>query len=491
MSVLDSTGYFINKYTRAIQENLAVLHYVLSHFSIKKFLIPLLFILFVISFSMPLSGHIFSSFVAWLCVIIPLLKRSVYLPVTFIILFIANVFDPNILFFKSPFHFGILEFINPSQLFAVGATIRICFDILVKFRRLGDISILHMAYLLLLAISVVSSFYGFQDNNARKLQSLMFFFNISVCLWFYESFLNLDQRNISNLIRLLKGLGVASLILYLFNFPNTHISFLFIALSIMTIYVIVKSSKWYWYLLLPPAMVIVLKAVLYLSTTTILMIAFSIIIGTLSLKKTPFTNGVIKLIIIIIISIQVLIFSVPLIDLSTIFTIDLNGPYAIYDASASYLDRVLFKFSLDRWPLWLGAINGIKENFLFATSGASFFPANFGTFATPERQIEWIAGAHQFQFELMLNYGFIGAVLYWLIWLSFMRKLFLAIFSKNRMIKFLSVSLLTYFIPTSFVANFIIQEHALAAWVLMGVTIALHERDLYFNKKNEIALHPI
>ncbi len=491
MSTLDFTDNFFEKIIRAVKENLTVLHYGLSHFSIKKSLIPFLFILFIISFATPLSGHIFSGFVAWLCVIIPLLKRSVYLPVAFIILFISNVFDPNILFIKSPFHFGILEFINPSQLFGVGATIRICFDIFVKLYGLGKISYLHMAYLLLFAFSVATSFYGFQDDNARKLQSLMFLFNISVCLWFYESFLNLDQRNISNLIRLLKGLGVTSLILYVFNFPNTHISFFFIALSTMTIYAIVKSNKWYWYLLIPLVVHIVLKASIYLSVTTAMIIAFSILIGALSLKKTLFTNGLINLIIIGTIITHVLFFSLPLIELPSILTKDLTAGYAYYDDTKSILDRVLFKLSLDRWPLWLGAIDGIKENYLFTASGSSFIPANFGTFGSPDRQIEWVAGAHQFVLELMLNYGLIGAVLYWLIWLSFMKKLYLAIFSKNCTIKYLSVSLLAYFIPTSFVANFMIQEHAFAAWAIMGVTFALYKRDLYFNKKNAIALHPI
>jgi hypothetical protein len=409
----------------------------------------------------------------------------VYLPVTFIILFIANVFDPSILSLKSPFHFGILELINPNQLFGLGATIRICFDIYVRFSKLGRLSYLHMAYLLLFVISTVSSFYGFQNNNARMLQSLMFFFNISVCLWFYESFLNLNRRDTGNLIRLLKGVGVVSLILYVLNFPNTHISFLFIALSVMTIYVIVKSAKWYWYLLIPPTIFIVQKAVLYLSVTTIAIIAFSIMIGVLSLKKTKFNYGIINLIIITIISIQILIFSLPLMELQTILTPTPNVSHVHYDDIEGLWDRVLFKFSLDRTPLWLGAINGIKESFLFAPSGSTFIPANFGTFAIPERQIEWVAGAHQLQLELMINYGLIGAVLYWSIWISFMRKLFVAIFSKNHTIKYLSVSLLAYFIPSSFIANFIIQEHALAAWMLMGVTIALHERHIYFNKKME------
>ena len=484
MITLDFIGHFVKKHIHVAEEILANVHYVLSHFPIKKFIIPFLFSFFIISFSNTLLGLIFSGFVAWLCVIIPLLKRPVYLPVAFSILFISNVFDPTILFVQSPFHFGILEFINPSQLFGVAATIRICFDVLVKFHRLGTISILYMAYLILFVISIASSFYGFQDDNVRKLQSLLFFFNISVCLWFYESFLNLKQLNIRKLKRLLTGLGVASLILYVFNFPNTHISFLFIALSVMAIYVLIKSKKWYWYLLIPPTMFIVLKAALYLSVTTIMIVLFSIIVGTLSLKKTLLTRVIINLIIIIVISIQVLIFSLPLIELPAILTLDLNAPYIGYDPSKDLFDRVIFKFSHDRWPLWLGAINGIKENFLFAASGSSFIPINFGTFATPERQIQWIAGAHQFQLELMVNYGFIGAVIYWSIWLSFMRKLFLAIFSKNYMIKFLSVSLLAYFIPSSFVASFIIQEHAFAAWVIMGITIALHERDLYFNKIN-------
>ena len=484
MIILDSVGYFFKKHMHLADEILANVHYVLSNFSIKKLLIPFLVIFFVISFFTSLSGLIFSGFVAWLCVIIPLLKRPVYLPVALSILFISNVFDPTISFFQSPFHFGILKFINPSQLFGVGATIRIGFDILVICHRLGTISRLHMAYLILFAISIASSLYGVQDDNERKLQSLLFFFNISVCLWFYQSFLNLKQPNIRKLKHLLTWLGVASLILYVFNFPNTHISFLFIALSVMAIYILIKSKKWYWYLLIPPVMLIVLKAVLYLSVTTFMIILFSIGVGILSLKKTLFTKTIIYLIIITVVVIQILIFSLTLIETPAFLTLDLNAPYIGYDPSWNLIDRVVFKFSLDRLPLWLGAINGIKDQLLFAASGSSFMPINFGTFNQPARQIQWTAGAHQFQLELMVNYGLVGAVIYWTIWLSFIRKIFSAIFSKNDMIKFLSVSLLAYFIPSNFIGNFIIQEHAFAAWALMGITMALHKRDLYFNKIN-------
>ena len=277
---------------------------------------------------------------------------------------------------------------------------------------------------------------------------------------------------------------MASLILCVLNFSNTHIKFLFFALSVMAIYVIIKSKKWYWYLLIPPAMFIILKAVFYLSITTVMIVLFSIIFGTLSLKKTLFTKVIINSVIIIVISIQVLIFSLTLIEIPAILTLDLNSPYIGYEPSWNLIDRVIYKFSQDRLPLWMGAINGIKDQLLFAASGSSFIPIKFGTFSQPARQVQWIAGAHQFQLELMINYGLIGAVIYWSIWLSFIRKLFLAIFSKNDMIKFLSVSLLTYFIPSSFVGNFIIQEHAFAAWVLMGIITALHKRDLYFNKIN-------
>jgi len=483
VSIYNSTGYFFEKHIRAVQNNFTVLYYLLSHYSINRLLIPFLFAFFIISFLNPSFGHIFSFFVAALCLIIPLLKRPIDLPILFIILFISNVFDPTILFVQSPFHFGILEFINPSQLFCVGATIRVCFDILLKLCRIGKISYLHTAYLLLLAFSIVTSFYGVQADNERKLQTLMFLFNISGYLWFYESFLNLDQRNIRNLIRLLKVLGVASLILYAFNFPNTHISFLFLALSVMTVYMMVKSKSWYWYLLIPFAVYIVIQAFFYLSVTTVMIAAFAIMIGVLSLKKTFFTSGTVNLIILITISSQAVIFAMPFIDLSAVFALYEDSIHTYYDNTKPLLERILFKFTNDRMPLWMGAIRDIQDNLYISASGTSFRPLDFGTFATPVRRIDWVAGAHQLQLELMLNYGLIGAVIYWIIWLSLMKKLFSAIFSKNLIIKFLSVSLLAYFIPTSFVANFMIQEHALAAWLLMGVTIALHKRDLYFNKK--------
>jgi hypothetical protein len=467
-----------------VDERVAIVQGVLRKFSIKKFLIPFLFCFFIISFFTPLLGLIFSGFVAYLCLIIPLLKRPVYLPVAFIILFISNVFDPTILFVQSPFHVGILEFITPSQLFGVGATVRICFDVLVKIQRLGRISAVHMTYIILFAISIASSLYGVLEDNERMLQSLLFFFNISVCLWFYEFFLNLEQLNIIKLKRLLIWLGVASLFLFLFKIENTHIKFLFISLNATAIYFLIKSKKYYWYLLIPPAMYIFLFSAFYQSLTTWLISLFAIGLGTLSLKKTLFTKGVVYLIIIIVIIVQALIFSLAFIENPIFLTLDLNKPYEGFDPTKDLIYKISYKFYSDRLPLWLGAINGIKDQLLFAASGSSYMPINYGTFSVPERQIQWVAGAHQFNLELMVNYGFIGAVIYWSIWLSFMRKLFSAIFSKNNMIKFLSVSLLAYFIPASFVGNFIIQEHAFAAWALMGITMALHKRDLYFNKIN-------
>ena len=104
------------------------------------------------------------------------------------------------------------------------------------------------------------------------------------------------------------------------------------------------------------------------------------------------------------------------------------------------------------------------------------FCINFGTFLDPSKQIQWVAGAHQMQLELMVNYGLVGAVLYWSIWISFMRRLFLAVNSTMAITRFLSVGLLAYFILPSYVANLMIQEHSVLPWLLLGLTMALYQK---------------
>ena len=109
-------------------------------------------------------------------------------------------------------------------------------------------------------------------------------------------------------------------------------------------------------------------------------------------------------------------------------------------------------------------------------SGSSYMPYNFGTFLAPYKQIQWVAGAHQMQLELMTNYGLLGAVLYWGIWVTFMRKIFDAVHSSYIVTRFLSVGLLSYFIFPSYIANFMIQEYSTIPWLLLGFTMALYSK---------------
>jgi hypothetical protein len=169
---------------------------------------------------------------------------------------------------------------------------------------------------------------------------------------------------------------------------------------------------------------------------------------------------------------QSLIFLTPFLD----FNILRNSNYIAIEDVVGHLNRVWFKFSLDRLPLWLGALDGIKESIWIKPSGSTYVPYNFGTFLDPSKQIQWVAGAHQMQLELMVNYGLVGAVLYWSIWISFMRKIFLAVNSTMAITRFLSIGLLAYFIFPSYVANFMIQEHSALPWLLLGLTMALYQK---------------
>ena len=76
----------------------------------------------------------------------------------------------------------------------------------------------------------------------------------------------------------------------------------------------------------------------------------------------------------------------------------------------------------------------------------------------------------------MANYGIFGAVIFWGIWLTFMRKIIEAISSSQSIIRILSISLLSYFIFPSFVANFMIQEFALFPWIMLGFVMAIHDK---------------
>jgi len=374
---------------------------------------------------------------------------------------------------------GFLQLINPNWALGFVATIRVSFDILYRYFYLSKISLINVIYLLLIVISIVTSIMGWQLDNPRKFQTLFFVFNISICLWFYRMVLNLTEIETEKILHLLKKMAVIAVIFYILSFVeyglpiNTHFKFLIMALMPIVFFTILKNSKsWYKYLLIIPIGIVITEHFFYQSLTTGIIFLSSAIFYFVS--SSQFKNRFIffKLVFFVFLASQITIFSSPFMD----FNIIRSDIYTNINDVKGYLNLIWFKFSLDRLPLWLGALDAIKESIWIMPSGSTYLPYNFGTFATLDRQIQWSAGAHQMQLELMVNYGLVGAALYWGIWVAFMRRIFLAVNSSIESTRLLSIGLLSYFILPSFIANFMIQEHSAIPWIILGFTMASYRK---------------
>jgi len=434
-----------------------------------------LFLFFIISIFVPFLGYIFSFFIAGLCFLTPLARNFQCLYITLAVLFVSNVADPSFtnpsLNFVNPFHFGVLAIVTPTQIFCIGAIIKFCLNVILRYPK---ISFLNIVYLALLLLSLTTSYFGFEENNERKFQTLSFFFNISAYVWFYEYSLKMSNNEVTKLISLLKFFGILYFFFVLFEFNLTHIKFLFFSMYIMIIYVCFKSGKWYWYLVIP---FVVFSGMHGGSLTVKAIMMLSLLLCILSMSNKKLSSIYVRLILLTVVSVQVLIFLVPLFSLPQECYVYSPHDYENVD---HLLDRILFKLCLDRAPLWLGAIEVIKDNYFISSSGTGFIPGNWGAFQIPSRQIHWIAGAHQTQLELMLNYGVLGAFFYWALWVSFLKRLSLAVSAESIFVKFFAVSLLAYFISSSFVSTIMINEHGFAAWVLMGITIGQFQKSRFF-----------
>ena len=468
-------------------------------FLFDNLLTSLLLIGFLICSLLPQLGIFFSIFVLGIILSITLFNIYSYVPALLIILLISNSFDPYISIFSydtffhwevikapnvtlqltNPLHMGLLQLINPNWILGFAATARVTFDIFYRYYSLSKISFINVCYLLLIAISIVTSIMGWQLDNPRRLQTLFFLFNISICLWFYRLVLHLSDLEIKKLIYWIKALLISTVLIYITSFTNygfsvsTHIKFFIIALLPISLFVVLNYSiGWYKYLLIIPIGAVITQYFLYHSLTTGIILFSTAIFYFVS--SSQFKNRFIffKILFFVFLATQISIFSTPFMD----FNIIRYEIYTDINDVVGYLNRIWFKFSLDRLPLWLGALDGIKESIWIKPAGSTYVPYNFGTFALVDRQIQWSAGAHQMQLELMVNYGLVGAVIYWGIWVAFMRRIFLAVNSTMAITRFLSVGLLAYFILPSYVANFMIQEHSTLPWLLLGLTMALYQK---------------
>ena len=229
------------------------------------------------------------------------------------------------------------------------------------------------------------------------------------------------------------------------------------------------SEEVFFFILAPLFLYIAVKAIFFLSVTTMVQILTCLCFGGVAYKATRFLRTVGYSAVFLIMVFHVLVFVIVLSGrLPPMISSLVDSGFSAYDSTANILDRMVFKLMMDRMPLWIGAFEGIQENLWFATSGSTFWPKNFGTFAAEHRQIEWIAGAHNLILELLLNFGAIGALIFLLFWLGVMLALVRALGNGSNSIRILSISLLSYFLFPSLIGNFVIQEHSFLAWVMAG-----------------------
>jgi hypothetical protein len=446
----------------------------------QKLMFVFLGILFLLISIVPPVGILLSSFILLFIFYVTFFNRIEGILILLFFLFIANTYDPHLINFidfwkiMNPMHLGALEIINPNQIFGIATTCCLIFLILQKLIITSKIKLFNIFYLLLVFISLLTSFMGWQLDHERKLQSLMFMFNISFCIWFYRLVINLKNKELKFLIHSFEVIFSLLVILYLAKFlysgigTNTHIKFFLFALAFPGAIYCLKNISNFRMILFLMCFCIIIESFFQSLTTQIIVLSGLLFYFLSSLRS----NFFIKCIFFGTIAAHIFIFLSPFFDI----TITKPENYLAYENVYGFINRVIFKFSLDRMPLWVAAIDAIRESYWLMPSGSTYIPYNIGTFSSVERQIQWTAGAHQFQLELMANYGIFGAGIFWGIWLTFMKKIIDAICSSQLIIRLLSIALLSYFLFPGFVANFMIQEFALFPWIIIGFVMALHDK---------------
>lgn len=143
------------------------------------------------------------------------------------------------------------------------------------------------------------------------------------------------------------------------------------------------------------------------STLTLVLISFSsfALAALASSKRKLFKNLAIK-------SVIFILFLGPTISLGTGFITNSLGLFqdeviASDDSLGSLNDRIIYKFTADRMPIWSKAYQQIIEgDFLFPTSGRSL------DIIYLEKEMEWTFGAHNTYLEILRNNGiFFGSIL--------------------------------------------------------------------------------
>lgn len=414
-----------------------------------------------------------------LCLVGPIFRLPAVMPSLIFILVFSNFFDPVIpgLSVQSPFHAGLFQIINPNQLFSISVTVSLILIFITNFIKYGQVNLASVIYMFVLFMACISAFLGWEDQNERKFQTIFFIFNLSCFYWMYLYVKTIDRSTFDFYCSLLFYFGIFGIFLYsssVFSIDliNTHISFLLMAFSPVAIFIILLQRKFMLYPAILPVILCLFKGVFLLSLTTKAIVLFGIFFAIIVYFYPAVFKKLMLLALGAVLSIQVAIFLMVCFG-HIPFAIDEYSQlgHIAFNENASVLEKLRYKMFLDRLPLWIGALQGIQENLLISPAGSSFLPANFGSFATPERQIPWYFGAHNFVLELSNNFGVIGASLFWLFVAGVWGDLARMSGQTDRTINLVIVMLMSYFLLPSLIGDYIIQEHSIIAWFIAGALI--------------------
>tara|TARA_B110000444_G_C18836508_1_gene596296 strand:- start:1973 stop:2800 length:828 start_codon:yes stop_codon:yes gene_type:complete len=150
-----------------------------------------------------------------------------------------------------------------------------------------------------------------------------------------------------------------------------------------------------------------------------------------------------------------------------------------FQQGIGFIQEIRFKLFADRSAIWMGVYNYLNEHSfienLINASGQGFSPIFHGTFSSAERAIsEWIAGAHQLILELTMNLGTFGATIFFI----FLTKICLTIrkinhsLNDSKYFSLLLISILSYFLFPSFVANFMLQSSSFLFWLSLALLMS-------------------
>lgn len=414
-----------------------------------------------------------------LCLVGPIFRFLAIMPSLIFILVFSNFFDPLIpvLSVQSPFHAGLLQIVNPNQLFSIGATISLILIFITNWIKHSQFQLASLIYVLVLLMAFISAILGWEAQNERKFQTLFFFFNLSCFYWMYLFVKTIDSSKFDFYCSLLFYFGIFGIFLYSLsifgpNAINTHISFLLLAFSSVATYLILAQKKYVLYPLILPVVFCVFKGIFLLSITTKAIALFGIFFGSIVYFYPMAFKKLMFLALCGVLSIHVAIFLMVYFGQTPFAVHDfIQLGHVAFNENASFIEKLSYKIVLDRFPLWIGALEGIQENLMISPAGTSFMPANFGSFATPERQIAWYFGAHNVVLELSNNFGLIGASLFWVFVVGVWVELVRICGQSDRTRNLVLAMLMSYFLLPSLIGDFIIQEHSIIAWLIAGALV--------------------